>query len=687
MSPASVIASGSGSSKNADDANCSGYAFPTTFRIGRTRTDAPLVNTAQVKGHLALLHAFIQLRARTDALREDSKDAVKFMPADQDKRWVWFVGFAAERFTVWCESLHPDDFANAAKTSLPPLDVLMVWHAYMLNPGWYAEDSTRLPMMRNVAAAGRVFSSALASGLQDILTSEPDSERVSFWESKTNRPFDPLEDARKHPSKNIQCPYCRKVVEIPYLNAQGHGYLQGDFHLICTPGNYCCRPSYTLRRWTEIIPGRYSSNARSEFKRPREGGEEAWIVSILDKMVKARDVVRFVMPPYMRENPENVIGRIHSAYEDGRPFSVDLIGAVVRQGSFVKKMRSLGWIEPTFFNAEVGEVALQHAVARYHAFLDLMAASPDAFYVPTLDIDLVWHTHQLAGERYNEDCMTYVGHYVDHDDKVVEHKLSAAFDITSRDWSTRFGLPYTHCGCPPPGKTLRQRLSRLLRLPALISGPPAHLVPPSPSTSQSRSQTGRQQDGTRAATHPSEHNSVLYLRSRKRDLLFASDRGHPTEQRKWKEKLRKRRLRQSSSSSSGFLSFFRNRAANAPCTHAPEPFLVPMENAYYQEMTCAAHDGRYVRGPGEGSAGMSACAVGGTLPKEVVKPVPRPTKKATGQGKGKGTNAYVGHSYGGYAASVSGGAALSGLSIAMSSCGAGSAGSFSGGFSCGGGSW
>jgi hypothetical protein len=33
--------------------------------------------------------------------------------------------------------------------------------------------------------------------------------------------------------------------------------------------------------------------------------------------------------------------------------------------------------------------------------------------VPTLDIDLVWHSHQLSGPRYHKDCKTNIGRYVD----------------------------------------------------------------------------------------------------------------------------------------------------------------------------------------------------------------------------------------------------------------------------------
>lgn len=43
----------------------------------------------------------------------------------------------------------------------------------------------------------------------------------------------------------------------------------------------------------------------------------------------------------------------------------------------------------------------------------MLSASPASFFVPTLDIDLMWHTHQLTAGRYAEDCMTYVGRYVD----------------------------------------------------------------------------------------------------------------------------------------------------------------------------------------------------------------------------------------------------------------------------------
>ncbi len=67
-----------------------------------------------------------------------------------------------------------------------------------------------------------------------------------------------------------------------------------------------------------------------------------------------------------------------------------------------------------------------------------MSSSPAGFFVPTLDIDLVWHTHQLMAQQYSRHCLEYVRRFADHDDKVAEDKLSDAFDTTCRAWQVRY---------------------------------------------------------------------------------------------------------------------------------------------------------------------------------------------------------------------------------------------------------
>jgi hypothetical protein len=80
--------------------------------------------------------------------------------------------------------------------------------------------------------------------------------------------------------------------------------------------------------------------------------------------------------------------KVLSAYNDGRPFSLDLVGAVslcstkipsceayshvgqvLRQNAFTEKMHQLGWSQPGFFESKEDEIALHHCVARYHAYV------------------------------------------------------------------------------------------------------------------------------------------------------------------------------------------------------------------------------------------------------------------------------------------------------------------------------
>ena len=74
--------------------------------------------------------------------------------------------------------------------------------------------------------------------------------------------------------------------------------------------------------------------------------------------------------------------RVLSHYRFPGPFSIELTGAVTRQGTFIEKMVNMGWTAPRRFTADPSP--LVRAIARYHAFLDLTTTSISAFFVPTL---------------------------------------------------------------------------------------------------------------------------------------------------------------------------------------------------------------------------------------------------------------------------------------------------------------
>ena len=111
-------------------------------------------------------------------------------------------------------------------------------------------------------------------------------------------------------------------------------------------------------------------------------------------------------------------------------FSVDLYKAARRSESETSE-----WIEEK----------LNESIERYRKFFAL--ASLGRGIAPTRDIDMIWHLHMMAPVAYYNDCMSYLGHILDHDGgfgKTPEEsvELAEVFAQTSQRWKEVFGEPY-----------------------------------------------------------------------------------------------------------------------------------------------------------------------------------------------------------------------------------------------------
>ncbi|KIK81036.1 hypothetical protein PAXRUDRAFT_15460 [Paxillus rubicundulus Ve08.2h10] len=518
------------------------YTLPETFIIGSQRVSL-LVRPQHLKGHLSLLHAFHTLRHTIEA-GDMSRLPHDVRTMDPDKRWGWFVNIAVERFSRWCISLNEHQLTNIEQT-LPPIDVVMVWHAYLLNPIWYAEDTARISALKSLGPYTQYLASHIGS--PDLLvTNSPQQERIQSWEKYTQTPYDPLAAAAVLSYKDVQCPHCESWTVVPFLSTDGAGYAQRNFAASCLScGKTIKKDLLGLHKFAKDVVKNIANEPKAFFAgtlhTPYEKNDTARAWLIMTRVVTAAKLpsspsatlrvlsVNEAMQ-MLKYDPallgarlnshvqQKMASRILGAYSDDRPFSIDLVGAVLRQASFVHKMAELGWTQPNFFSDEEDMMVLQHCVARYHAFLALMADSSGSFFVPTLDIDLAWHTHQLMANQYHSDCKSLVGRYVDHDDKVEEDHLATAFDITCRAWNDRYGLPYTYCGCPLPGTTLGQKLRRALS----SHTPVAHsaLRPPSEAA---------------VGTHPSDHNAVFAMHNAKASLRAREQRQQKTERRRLRE--------------------------------------------------------------------------------------------------------------------------------------------------------
>ncbi|CAD6256047.1 unnamed protein product [Miscanthus lutarioriparius] len=124
----------------------------------------------------------------------------------------------------------------------------------------------------------------------------------------------------------------------------------------------------------------------------------------------------------------------------------DLVSAVKRQSSFYYQVGTPTMHDPRF---------LQEALARYKAFLYLIKMNQEKglqrFRVPTYDVDLLWHTHQLHPVTYRDDMVKLLGKVLEHDDTDADRsegkKLDVGFTETTEQFESTFGLRYWKAGC------------------------------------------------------------------------------------------------------------------------------------------------------------------------------------------------------------------------------------------------
>ncbi|KAL5822007.1 hypothetical protein ACOSQ3_023889 [Xanthoceras sorbifolium] len=123
----------------------------------------------------------------------------------------------------------------------------------------------------------------------------------------------------------------------------------------------------------------------------------------------------------------------------------DLVSAVRRQSPFFYQVSR---------NHMNDEIFLEEAEARYKGFLHLIKRNRErsmrCFCVPTYDIDLIWHTHQLHPVSYCKNVSEVLGKILEHDDmdqdRTKGKKLDTGFSGTTKQWEETFGSRYWKAG-------------------------------------------------------------------------------------------------------------------------------------------------------------------------------------------------------------------------------------------------
>lgn len=116
-------------------------------------------------------------------------------------------------------------------------------------------------------------------------------------------------------------------------------------------------------------------------------------------------------------------------------FKMDLVKGMYRQMDFVNKVCCN-------INYWKNEANIKRSISRYKKFLTLIK-SKNKILVPTVDIDLAWHTHQCNHSNYYNYCMRQIGRLVNHDDTIGPCDLQRAYAKTFIYWSEKYNNPYS----------------------------------------------------------------------------------------------------------------------------------------------------------------------------------------------------------------------------------------------------
>ena len=384
-------------------------------------------------------------------------------------------------------------------THLPPLDVALIWHAYCLNPSRLYEDAHRVQKYAPLAQVAFPLESLVKfmdSNSPRVLC--PEAEAT--WQSCIVLPFDPMQPGLQNAP--ISCPFCRAQNEVAWgqvtskhwkakcqhcMAAFGPEEIAGrlwldDASVWCAGGDditgfrlrgavlsahddcYFPKDPYAPILLRIFANNRTSTSLSAEINAQFDPSKDLYgtitrgqetpqslaqklglnidnLSSQIWQHVKETGIYlkenKTVIGLSRREEIDHRINLMFKFYKDAHSLSqtsLDLCAAVNRQYKFVDEMEKLGWLE------RPGLVSYPQLWDRYTKWLGLASLKPGPM-VPTLDIDLVWHTHMLSASYY-WDLYHAIGLFLDHNDKVEGKDLTRFTHYSEGSWKQLYKESY-----------------------------------------------------------------------------------------------------------------------------------------------------------------------------------------------------------------------------------------------------
>ena len=156
-------------------------------------------------------------------------------------------------------------------------------------------------------------------------------------------------------------------------------------------------------------------------------------------LAKSQEVWKRLYPDEPFDVNPDFVSQISAAQSS--ELSCDLIRAAVIQRNFYYQVSLPHYYDRKF---------LGNALKRYKKFLRLHSSSSREIFIPTCDIDLIWHVHLAHPLAYRNECSRLMRGTLDHDHEDHTPRGDApsicAAAITQERWAVTYGDNYVLAG-------------------------------------------------------------------------------------------------------------------------------------------------------------------------------------------------------------------------------------------------
>ncbi|KAF8321698.1 hypothetical protein DL93DRAFT_2152265 [Clavulina sp. PMI_390] len=392
------------------------------------------------------------------------------------------------RFETWIDCVVATrPAAPLIPAEVPPLDVLMIWHGYLLSPFVYDEDASfRLPAL---AGLPHFPLEHLEEMVDDKGEFVPSKDQILHWESATKLPF----NVNQHQnSPTISCPRCNTSLLVPWTESDtpantGTGYAERGFRQDCSgcqfPINQAslCTKKFVddLIAVQELQEHFIAGTAVSSVGEVELQTAAAIAVEVIKTLGDPKDNLGerlgWSMEEVARRLANDPLSKIVKAnipnllrpYGQHSRFSTDLVYKALLQCEFAFVSYERAMYTPAVLGGSDTKL-LQDALRAYRLFIKLVLFPHLPKVYPTYGVDLVWHTHQLQGQEYKRQTRDLVGVFLDHRSVDQLAPTTEAFKAERAAWRetleaagisdvVKNGYPILPPAIPPNGQPPRPR--------------------------------------------------------------------------------------------------------------------------------------------------------------------------------------------------------------------------------------